>query len=299
RHELPEGRELRRPGAVDLFVEQVPQGGGVVPIARPGRAVEPIVIDDHAEPAPDPVIGPEITAARTRLGLSVDALAERTRIRPHVLESIEVDDFAPCGGDVYARGHLRTVARVLGMDADGLVATFDHRYAHAPIDARRVFEAELATGMTGSMRRTSGGPNWTALAAAVLSLALVWGVARVFTGDGGSVEVPSPSLNGSAGLTRADIAPIAPATPVVKPVQVVLTATADARVVVRDREGNVVFRGPLVLGERKRLSVPPPVRVRASVPGVVEISVRGRDRGLLGEPTAGTDPEPVTATYRR
>src|SRR5690606_32308474 len=91
--DLPEGRELRRPGAVDLFVEQVSapvrHADEVVPISRPGRAVEPIVIDDLARPAVDPVIGPEIAAARTRLGLTVDALAERTRIRPHVLESLE------------------------------------------------------------------------------------------------------------------------------------------------------------------------------------------------------------------
>lgn len=305
--DLPEGRELRRPGAVDLFVEQVPAAAaaapaeghdeGVVPIARPGRPVEPIVIDDLAQPAIDPVIGPEIAASRTRLGLTVDDLAERTRIRPHVLESIEVDDFGPCGGDVYARGHLRTVARVLGMDADALVASFDERYAHAPIDARRVFEAELATGMTGAMRRTSGGPNWTALAAAVLSLALIWGVARIFTGDDGTVEVPSPSLNGSAGLTRADIAP---ATPIVKPVKVVLTANADTRVVVRDGQGTVVHRGPMLLGERKRLNVPPPVTVRATVPGVVEVTVAGRERGVLGDPVApGAETAPVAATYRR
>ena len=71
------------------------------------------------------MIGPELAAARTRLGLSVDELAERTRIRPHVIESIEVDDFAPCGGDFYARGHLRTLARVLGIDVEPLLAAYD------------------------------------------------------------------------------------------------------------------------------------------------------------------------------
>ena len=68
------------------------------------------------EPAARPGDRPELAAARTRLGLTVDQLADRTRIRPHVIESIEVDDFAPCGGDFYARGHLRTLARVLGID---------------------------------------------------------------------------------------------------------------------------------------------------------------------------------------
>ncbi|WP_372729852.1 helix-turn-helix domain-containing protein, partial [Nocardioides sp.] len=114
---LPEARELRRPGSVNLVEDTVVWGDRVSPIARAGSGVEPLVIDDFAaEPAEDPVIGPELAAARTRLSLTVDQLADRTRIRPHVIESIEVDDFVPCGGDFYARGHLRTLARVLGID---------------------------------------------------------------------------------------------------------------------------------------------------------------------------------------
>ena len=44
---------------------------------------------------------------------------------------------------------------MLGLDPEPLLAPFDNRYASAPINARRVFEAELATGMTGAMRSTS------------------------------------------------------------------------------------------------------------------------------------------------
>ena len=44
-----------------------------------------------------------------------------------MIESIEVDDFAPCGGDFYARGHLRTLARVLGQDPAPLLQKFDDR----------------------------------------------------------------------------------------------------------------------------------------------------------------------------
>jgi hypothetical protein len=191
---LRERSALRRPGSVDLVFEP-PEHSTVRPIARAGDAVEPLVIDEFVvEPAYDPVIGPELAAARTRLGLSVDDLAERTRIRPHVLEAIEVDDFAPCGGDFYARGHLRTLARVLGKDSEPLLAAFEDRYATAPLDARRVFEAELATGMTGSMRRTAGGPNWGLLAGVVLALVLAWGVVRLFAGTPQEHLVPSPPL---------------------------------------------------------------------------------------------------------
>ena len=99
------------------------------------------------EPAADPVIGP---AARGRprppRAHASTSSPSAPGSGPHVIEAIEVDDFAPCGGDFYARGHLRTLARVLGVDVAPLLETYDERYADAPIDPRRVFEAELATG---------------------------------------------------------------------------------------------------------------------------------------------------------
>jgi cytoskeleton protein RodZ len=292
-----EGRAMSRPGSVDLVFERVDLDDRVRPISTLGDPVEPLVIDDYVtEPAYDPVIGPELTAARTRLGLSVDDLAERTRIRPHVIESIEVDDFAPCGGDFYARGHLRTLARILGKDPAPLLEKFEERYATAPINARRVFEAELATGMTGSIRSTVGGPNWGLLVGVVLSLVLVWGVARLFTTEPVEmVEIPATVLDGSAGLDSGYPAgPGQEGPAAVEPVNVRLTASeADTRVVVRDADGMVVFSGELVLGERKTLRLAPPVRVRAADGGAVEVRVDGRDRGLLGE--AG---EPARRTFR-
>jgi hypothetical protein len=277
-------RDLHRPGRVDLEFEPV-AAGRVRPISTLGDPVEPLVIDDFVtEPAYDPIIGPELAAARTRLGLTVDELADRTRIRPHVIESIEVDDFAPCGGDFYARGHLRTLARVLGKDAGPLLAAFDERYATAPVNARRVFEAELATGNTGSMRSTMGGPNWGLLVGVVLVLALVWAAVRLVSGDTGGVEDRGPVLNGSAGISApaageageagapreqaegagADLLPLT-----------LVASGSDSDVVVRDGSGAVVFSGELVLGERKRLRVAPPVRVRAADAGAIELGESG------------------------
>ncbi len=289
---LPEGRELRRPGSVDLEFES-PGSGSVRPIATLGDAVEPLVIDDFVtEPAYDPVIGPDLAAARTRVGLTVDELAERTRIRPHVIESIEVDDFAPCGGDFYARGHLRTLARVLGQDPEPLLQKFDDRYATAPINARRVFEAELATGMTGSMRSTVGGPNWGLLVGAVLSLVLVWGLVRLFATEPPElIQSPTPVLNGSAGVgeTYPQAVPAAK-----RPLPVAVVASAGSRVVVRNGEGRIVWAGRLDAGERKAVRVAPPVRVQASNAGAVEVRVSGDRRGTVGEPG-----EPGRRTFTR
>jgi hypothetical protein len=245
--------------------------------------VGPLLIDAYApEPVVDPVIGPQFAGARLRLGLTVDALAERTRIRPHVIEAIEVDDFSACGGDFYARGHLRTLARVLGVDVTLLLETYDEQYADAPIDPRRVFEAELAGA--GSIRATRGGPNWSVLVAAVMALVLCWSIARLVTD--GSGHVPDRAiLSGSGGPNHSTAA-------AAKPVPVVLTATGGgARVVVRNGVGKVVFAGDLAYGQSHTLQAAPPVRVQ-STDGSVKVKVAGQDRGRMGP--AG---RPASASY--
>ncbi|MFC7724624.1 helix-turn-helix domain-containing protein [Nocardioides sp. GCM10028917] len=277
--EEPEGRELRRPGRVSLVEETQSWGDRVRAIARPGEPVEPLVLDDfEVEPAEDPVIGPELAAARTRLGLSVDQLADRTRIRPHVIEAVEVDDFEPCGGDFYARGHLRTLARVLGIDVAPLLASYDERYAHAPINPRRVFEAELATGAHGSIRGTRGGPNWSVLVAVVMALVLAWSIARLVMDTPPELRGATPVLNGSGGPQGAGNAPVA------EPVSVVVTAASGgARVVVRDGAGEQVFKGSLAVGQARELKASPPVRVD-STDGAVTVSLAGGEARPVGEP---------------
>jgi hypothetical protein len=271
RTRLPEARELRRPGSVDLVEDTEVWADRVRPIATAGHAVDPIVLPEEEEPAPDPVIGPELAAARTRLGLTVDQLADRTRIRAHVIEAVEVDDFTPCGGDFYARGHLRTLARVLGIDAGPLVAAYDERYADAPVSPRTVFEAEL--GSVGALRGTRGGPNWSVLVAAVMALVLAWSVARLVTDSPAPLRDPVPSLTQTSGATGAAGAKV----------PVVLTAAGGgAEVWVRDGDNDLVYRGTLAFGEVKVLDkVSQPVRVQ-STDGSVEVQVGDTDHGALG-----------------
>lgn len=226
----------------------------------------------HPEPEAEPVIGPQFAAARQRLGLTVDGLAERTRIRPHVIEAIEIDDFGACGGDFYARGHLRTLARVLGVEGAPVLATYDELYADAPIDPRAVFEADLAGA--GTLRATRGGPNWSVLVAAVMALVLCWSVARLVTGGPG--ESPDRAvLSGSGGPNHSRSV-------LTKPVPVVLTAAGGgARVVVRDGMGKLVFAGNLAYGQKHTVQASTPVRVQ-STDGSVEVTVDGQDRGRMG-----------------
>lgn len=233
------------------------------------------VISEVAGPSLTPVIGPQLARARQALGLDVEKLAERTRIRAHVIDAIEIDDFEPCGGDFYARGHLRTLARVLGVDVTPLLATYDETYADAPIDPRRVFEAELATGSEGAIRSLRSGANWSVVVAAVMALVLAWSVARLVI-DRPDAASDAPSLSGdSAGLTSGETV-LAPAVPVV------LSAEGGgAKVVVRDGAGTVVFKGNLAFGQSKTVKASPPVRVQTS-DGSLSVGIAGQKAERMG-----------------
>ncbi|WP_300682578.1 helix-turn-helix domain-containing protein [Nocardioides sp.] len=274
------------PDAVDGTVQSVSEpvteavaATVAAPVAAP--VVEPVAVqvaEAVAERVTDPVVGPVITAARSNVGLSVEQLSERTRIRPHIISAIEGDDFSVCGGDFYARGHLRTLARVLGLDGASLVGQYDELYADGP--GARVFEPELAglTGTTGgALRTTKSGPNWSVLVAAVMSVVLLWSVARlVFDG---ATPAPTPSIglsSGSSGTTNpygktADAVPV-----------VVTAASGGAEVVVRGAGGSVVFSGSLAFGQSKTLKASPPIRVQSS-DGSVTVSVNGGKASAVGE----------------
>jgi cytoskeleton protein RodZ len=263
--------ELDRPTLVRAPVVEAPH-----PVDLEESGAVTVVLDDLAvRPAAQPVIGPELTAARDRLRLTIDQLSERTRIRPHVIEAIEVDDFAPCGGDFYARGHLRTLARVLGIDAGPLVASYDETYADAPVDPRRVFEAELATGTGGSIRSTRGGRNWSVLIAAVMGAVLIWSVAKLVMG--GPVAVgETPVLNQSGGISKAAAAKG-------DPVKLTLVAAGGgAQLVIRDAAGEIVFDGNLAFGQTSELKVVPPVRIWSS-DGSVTYAIGAKKPQALGD----------------
>jgi cytoskeletal protein RodZ len=52
-------------------------------------------------------LGSMITKARKDAGFSVDDLSDATNIRGSLLREMEADQFTNCGGETYARGHLR------------------------------------------------------------------------------------------------------------------------------------------------------------------------------------------------
>lgn len=73
-------------------------------------------------------VGAQLRRARTDQGLTIEDVCQRTNIRPTVVHALENGDLEPSGGAVYARGHVRTLAQALDLDADALLANFDASY---------------------------------------------------------------------------------------------------------------------------------------------------------------------------
>ncbi len=77
-------------------------------------------------------IGGALAEARSEAGLTVTQVSERTRIRETIIRDIEHDDYAACGGDYYARGHIRAIAHVVGADPVPLIEEYDAEHLPPP-----------------------------------------------------------------------------------------------------------------------------------------------------------------------
>lgn len=133
-----------------------------------------------------PSVGRALQQARLDAKLSVEQVSLSTRVRIPIIHAIEQDDFSRCGGDVYARGHVRTLARAVGLEAEELVAQYDAEHGGRPVPtpAAPMFEAER-------IRPEPRRPNWTAAMVAAIVAVVGFVGFTVFTG--GDEEEPDGS----------------------------------------------------------------------------------------------------------
>ena len=74
-------------------------------------------------------VGERLKAARDRQGFTLQKVSEDLHLDLSVLEAMEENRFRALGAPVYARGHLRKYAHLLGLDVDSVLA--DYEAAHA------------------------------------------------------------------------------------------------------------------------------------------------------------------------
>ncbi len=259
--------------------------------------------------------GQTVAAARLAAGLTVAQVADATRIRATLVTAIENDDYRLCGGDVYARGHLKSIATAVGVDPAEVVGAFDRqRGAERPVSApvQPVASASRATtasggslgalagplGVSVESGRRNGGANWTAVMA--LALVLVIGVAVVtaLANRGGSTPIASPSSSPSVTPTTS-ATPTESATeqPTAEPtesptdtvaqadgVNVVLSVTGKASWVrvTGGTAGKTLYEGTLTGGDTRTFTDKTLVKMILGNAGAVSLVVNGRDLGAPG-----------------
>jgi len=167
-------------------------------------------------------IGATLAAARRHAGLTVAEVSQRTRVRENIIQGIEQDDYAACGGDFYARGHIRAIAEAVGTDPAPLIEEFDERWRSSPeITAAEVFRPSMPL-RKHERRRV----RWTGIFAVLVLAVLGFAVYKFVAGAGksappaasggqhpahGGQPSPAPSITPSVQGSTAQASPAATA----------------------------------------------------------------------------------------
>src|ERR1700694_1019193 len=75
--------------------------------------------------------GPRLKAERERRGLSSQKAADELHLDGWVIDALEAEDYARVGPSVYAKGHLKRYAALLGLPSAEIMAGYESR-AQAP-----------------------------------------------------------------------------------------------------------------------------------------------------------------------
>ena len=112
-------------------------------------------------------IGETLAEARHEAGLTVAQVSGRTRIRETIIRNIEHDDFSECGGDFYARGHIRAIAKAVMADPEPLIEDYDAVHRAPGAMATVSLDELLATSDHGPQRHLPDLPAvWARVTAA-------------------------------------------------------------------------------------------------------------------------------------
>lgn len=196
-------------------------------------------------------LGTEIRDARERAGFSVAKIAEITRIRETLIKDIESDQFERCGGNAYARGHIRTIAKVLNLNADLLI----EKFAQTTGDFDRPMVDLLEENNVIKQRAPRPAISFKALAsvaAGVVALLIaVPAVISLFPNDTTSPLAPS-SQGLAPSTTEQNSQVVASATSGVS--LVVSGISGKSWIGVQDASGAQIFSGSINAGEVKSFS---------------------------------------------
>ncbi|MFE6687433.1 helix-turn-helix domain-containing protein [Streptomyces sp. NPDC057743] len=249
--------------------------------------------EDRPSAGPDrPSVGRALQQARIGAGLTVEEVSTATRVRIPIVHAIEQDDFSRCGGDVYARGHIRVLARAVFLDPQPLIARYDadHGGRPTPTVAAPLFEAER-------IRPEPRRPNWTAAMVAAI-VAVVGFAGFTFFSSGGKREAaPVATDTAKADKPGPAASTIRPRAPQPKPApsdgaiaglpkdKVTIKVTAkdgQSWVSAKDANGKLLQDGLLKQGESKTFTDKKRIDLVVGNAGAVQLYVNGKEVKKVG-----------------
>ena len=249
-----------------------------------------------AQPGAQPTIGQTLGTARRAAELTVEEVGAETSVRVPIIQAIEEDDFDRCGGDFYARGHIRAIARAVGADGEELVNRYDDAHGGEPVLLRPlpVFEAE-------QLRPERRRANWTGamVAATVVVVAVIgFNLAGGRTRDAVQATVAATAKPGAARpavlppkpkpVAKPSAAPAAPKVVTVK----ISAEGGDSWIEVTNAAGKTLYRDDLVQGTAQTFTDAKQLSLTFGNAGALHVWVNGKDTGK-----PGADGQVVNANY--
>jgi len=232
-------------------------------------------------------LGSLIAKARKDAGMSIVDLAEKTNIRTTVLIEIEANNFVNCGGQTYARGHLRTISKVLGIDQKEVLRIFEEEQG----SDQRTMQELLVENSVMRQPQENRKVSWKILVLiSVVSLALV-GVVQIVISN-------TPKNIADTSAAQESIAPSKSSSPSATPTTqpsaqntfstgtgvtvVVSTPKGKSWLFVSDSQGRTLFSGQLAQGLSKVFSSDTQLNLKIGNAGGVDLTVNGKKIASIG-----------------
>jgi cytoskeletal protein RodZ len=236
-------------------------------------------------------LGSLITQARKSAGLSIDDLSEATNIRGALLREIESNNFVNCGGETYARGHLRNIATKLGVDPQTFLSLFEDEQMQVDRSMKDLLVENSVMRQPEEARKVS----WKVLATISVASLFVVGLGQIIISNTASVDIPEPIASVSATPSEsADPTPSEQATVSTGTgVELIVTAArAKSWLFVSDAAGRTLFSGQIPQGGTKTFSTDVSLNLKIGNAGGVDLIVNGKEVESIG-----SDGEVVSVSY--
>jgi len=240
-------------------------------------------------------LGSMISKARLDARLSIEDLSASTNIRVPLLREMEANNFANCGGETYARGHIRNIAQRLGIDPQIFLTAFEDEHMQADRSMQDMLVETNAMKQPDEVRKVS----WKVLATISVAALGIAGLVQIIVSNTSSPSLPAPI----ASATSTAVATTS-ATPKASPseeatvstgtgVEVVITAArAKSWLFVSDATGRTLFSGQISTGITKTFTSDATLNFKIGNAGGVDLVVNGKKVDSIG-----ADGEVVSVSY--